>query len=232
MRRTVAGDSSICLRSVRPSVSVGVARPILRARTVARASARIPQGRANSSRPCPGGSAMPPAAPTFVGIDVAKAELVIAIRPSGDRWTVTNDEAGIQTLGKRLRRHAPALIVLEATGGYERAAVAALAAARLPLVVANPRQVRDFARATGQLAKTDRIDADILALFAERVRPAPRELPELGTLPANRLWPWSAWRHWPATVGRSRASASSGVDVRPCARRCTWPHWSARGATR
>jgi len=121
---------------------------------------------------------MPPAAPTFVGIDVAKAELVIAIRPSGDRWTVTNDEAGIQTLVKRLDRHAPALVVLEATGGYERAAIAALAAAQLPLVVANPRQVRDFARATGQLAKTDRIDADTLALFAERVRPNPRALPD------------------------------------------------------
>jgi transposase len=121
---------------------------------------------------------MPPAAPAFVGIDVAKAELVIAIRPSGDRWTVANDEAGLQILLKGLRRHAPALIVLEATGGYERAALAALAAARLPLVVANPRQVRDFARATGQLAKTDRIDADTLALFAERVRPAPRALPD------------------------------------------------------
>lgn len=121
---------------------------------------------------------MPPAALVFVGIDVAKAELVIAIRPSGDRWTVANDEAGIQTLLKRLRRHTPALVVLEATGGYERAAVAALAAARLPLVVANPRQVRDFARATGQLAKTDRIDADTLALFAKRVRPNPRALPD------------------------------------------------------
>jgi len=121
---------------------------------------------------------MPPAAPTFVGIDVAKTELVIRIRPSGDRWTVVNDGAGVQALVKRLDRHAPALVVLEATGGYERAAMAALAAARLPLVVANPRQVRDFARATGQLAKTDRIDADILALFAERVRPEPRALPD------------------------------------------------------
>lgn len=78
----------------------------------------------------------------------------------------------------RLRAAAPALVVLEATGGYERAAVAALATARLPLVVANPRQVRDFARATGQLAKTDRIDADVLALFAERVRPEFRALPD------------------------------------------------------
>jgi transposase len=121
---------------------------------------------------------MPSAAPAFVGIDVAKAELIIAIRPSGDRWAVANDEAGLQTLLKRLRRPAPALVVLEATGGYERATVAALAAARLPVVVANPRQVRDFARATGQLAKTDRIDAETLALFAERVRPEPRALPD------------------------------------------------------
>ena len=78
----------------------------------------------------------------------------------------------------RLRHLAPALVVLEATGGYERAAVAAIAATQLPVVVVNPRQVRDFARATGQLAKTDRIDADILALFAERVRPTPRPLPD------------------------------------------------------
>lgn len=121
---------------------------------------------------------MPSTAPAFVGIDVAKAELVIAICPSGDHWTVPNDPAGIQALLERVSAHAPTLIVLEATGGYERALVAALAAARLPVVVANPRQVRDFARATGQLAKTDRIDATILALFAERVRPASRPLPD------------------------------------------------------
>jgi transposase len=121
---------------------------------------------------------MSPAAPAFVGIDVAKAELVIAIRPSGERWTVANDEGGIRALLKHLHQHSTALVVLEATGGYERAVVAALAAARLPVVVANPRQVRDFARATGQLAKTDQIDADTLALFAERVRPEPRALPD------------------------------------------------------
>jgi transposase len=121
---------------------------------------------------------MPPSAPVFVGVDVAKAELVIAIRPSGDRWTVANDEAGIRALLKRLHQHSATLVVLEATGGYERAVVAALAAARVPVVVANPRQVRDFARATGQLAKTDQIDADTLALFAERVRPEPRGLPD------------------------------------------------------
>ena len=130
---------------------------------------------------------MPTAAPAFIGIDVAKADLVVAIRPSGDRWTVANDDGGIRTLLKRLRQHSAALVVLEATGGYERAVVAALAAAQLPVVVANPRQVRDFARATGQLAKTDRIDADTLALFAERVRPEPRALPNEAALALDAL---------------------------------------------
>ena len=111
-----------------------------------------------------------------VGIDVAKAELVVAVRPGGEGWRVRNDEVGRGRLRERLQQLAPTLVVLEATGGYERAAVAALAAVRLPVVVVNPRQVRDFARATGQLAKTDRIDADTLALFAERVRPTPRPL--------------------------------------------------------
>jgi len=114
----------------------------------------------------------------FVGIDVAKADLVVAIQPPGERWVVANDDAGVTQLVRRLRRLAPALVVLEATGGYERAAVAALAAVRMAVVVANPRQVRDFARATGQLAKTDAIDADTLALFAERIRPEPRPVPD------------------------------------------------------
>ena len=114
----------------------------------------------------------------FIGIDVAKAELVVAARPSSERWTVTNDERGVHALVERLRASAPELIVLEATGGYELLCVGALAAAALPVVVVNPRQVRDFAKATGQLAKTDRIDADILALFAERVRPTVRLVPD------------------------------------------------------
>ena len=114
----------------------------------------------------------------LVGIDVAKAELVVATRPGSERWTVENDERGVRTLVERLRRDGAELIVLEATGGYELLCVAALAAASLPVVVVNPRQVRDFAKATGQLAKTDRIDADILALFADRVRPEVRALPD------------------------------------------------------
>ena len=126
-----------------------------------------------------------------IGIDVAKSELVVAARPTGEQWSVTNDEAGVRELVARLGPLTPTLIVLEATGGYELLCVAALAAAGLPVVVVNPRQVRDFARATGQLAKTDRIDAAILALFAERVQPEVRPLAdaaahELETLLARR----------------------------------------------
>jgi transposase len=112
----------------------------------------------------------------FVGIDVAKAELVVSIVPAAERFTVANDEGGVRTLVERLRALGPTLIVLEATGGYELLGVAALTAALLPVVVVNPRQVRDFAKATGQLAKTDRIDADILARFADVVRPAVRTI--------------------------------------------------------
>lgn len=114
----------------------------------------------------------------LIGIDVAKAELVVAARPSGEHWTAANDERGVQGLIERLRELSPTRIVLEATGGYELLCVGTLAAAGLPVVVVNPRQVRDFAKATGQLAKTDRIDADLLALFAERVRPDVRALPD------------------------------------------------------
>jgi len=114
----------------------------------------------------------------FVGIDVAKDELVIALGPSRDLVAVSNDESGIRHVLEHLQAASPALIVLEATGGYETAAVAALAAAGLPVVVANPRQVRAFAKAMGILAKTDNIDAHVLALFAERVRPPIRPLPD------------------------------------------------------
>jgi len=117
----------------------------------------------------------------FVGIDVAKAQLDIALRPTGEGWTVTNDEPGIATLVTRLQEIAPQLIGLEATGGYQRAVVAALAAAALPIVVVNPRQVRDFAKATGQLAKTDGLDARAVAHFAEAVRPTPRPVPDAQT---------------------------------------------------
>jgi transposase len=114
----------------------------------------------------------------FVGIDVAKGTLDVAMRPSGERWQLANEAAALPAVLTRLQPLAPTLVVLEATGGFEPAVVAALAAAGVPVVVATPRQVRDFARSTGQLAKTDAIDAQILALFAERVRPTPRPLPD------------------------------------------------------
>ena len=111
----------------------------------------------------------------FVGIDVAKAQLDVAIRPEGATWTVNNDETGIAALVAQLRERQVTLVVLEATGGYEAAVVAELALA-MPVAVVNPRQVRDFARATGQLAKTDKLDAMMLARFADAVRPEPRPL--------------------------------------------------------
>ena len=119
--------------------------------------------------------------PCFVGIDVAKAQLDMAVRPSGERWAVPNDADGVVTLVDRLQALHPALSVLEATGGLERAATAALATAGLPVVVVNPRQARDFARATGQLAKTDALDARALAHFADVIRPTPRPLPDAQT---------------------------------------------------
>jgi transposase len=114
----------------------------------------------------------------FVGIDVSKASLDIAVRPSGSAWQVDNSEEGIRQLAERLRQLSPTAIVLEATGGYEMACAAVLAAAQLPVAVIHPRQGRDFAKSLGKLAKTDRIDAATLARFAEAIRPEPRLLPD------------------------------------------------------
>ena len=111
---------------------------------------------------------------TFVGIDVAKAHLDVAVGPDGETFRVANDPAGIAELVGRLAPLSPALVVLEATGGYEVPALAALQVGAIPAAAVNPRQARDFAKATGRLAKTDRIDAQALAHFAEAVRPEPR----------------------------------------------------------
>jgi transposase len=115
---------------------------------------------------------------TWIGIDVAKAGLDVADTSAARPWRVANDEAGIAALVADLLVRTPTLVVLEATGGHERAVTAALAVAAIPVAVVNPRQVRDFARATGQLAKSDALDARILALFAQRVQPTPRPLPD------------------------------------------------------
>src|SRR5207237_4435684 len=119
--------------------------------------------------------------PLFVGIDVAKATLDIAVRPTAEAWSASNDATAIDALVLRLGAWAPTLIVLEATGGYQGPLVAALVAAALPVVVVNPRQVRAFAQALGILAKTDRIDARVIAHFADAVRPTPRPFPDAET---------------------------------------------------
>jgi len=119
--------------------------------------------------------------PVFVGIDVAKTQLAVALHPAGEAWTVPTTPAGLAALVPRLQALGPALIVLEATGGLETATTAALAAAGLPVAVVNPRQARDFAKATGRLAKTDRVDAHGLAHFAAAVRPPVRPLPDPAT---------------------------------------------------
>lgn len=112
----------------------------------------------------------------YVGIDVAQAHLDVAVVPEGSAWRTPYTEAGLADLGERLRALTPALIVLEATGGIQTAVVGHLAALRLPVVVVNPRHVRAFGRALGTLAKTDALDAQLLALFAARVRPPVRPL--------------------------------------------------------
>lgn len=114
----------------------------------------------------------------FVGIDVSKARLDVCVQPGEAAFAVDNDEAGIAALVERLRTDEACLVVLEATGGLQERAAAALAAAGLFVAVVNPRQVRDFARASGRLAKTDRLDAAVIAAFAQAVKPEPRPLPD------------------------------------------------------
>lgn len=118
----------------------------------------------------------------YIGIDVSKATLDVASLPDGESWTVANDDQGLAELAPRLVARTPALIVLEATGGFEMLAALTLAKVGLPIAVVNPRQVRDFAKAMGRLAKTDALDAGLLADFAQRVRPAPRPLPDEAAL--------------------------------------------------
>jgi transposase len=127
----------------------------------------------------------------FVGIDVSKDRLDVAVRPAGRRWEVINDEKGIRLLVGSLKDLRPELIIAEATGGLEIPLVSTLAEAELPIVVVNPRQVRDFAKAVGQLAKTDKIDAEVLAHFGEAIRPEvrpvkSRQLQDLSALVSRR----------------------------------------------
>jgi transposase len=123
----------------------------------------------------------------WVGIDVSKATLDVCVRPTGAQWQAPNTPAGCDALVEQLAVVAAERIVLEASGGYEAMVVAALTSRQLPVVVVNPRQVRDFARATGQLAKTDRIDAQVLARFGEAIRPELRALPDATTRTVRAL---------------------------------------------
>ncbi|WP_045233460.1 IS110 family transposase, partial [Deinococcus pimensis] len=115
---------------------------------------------------------------TFIGVDVSKHRLDFAVRPTGEIDAEANNPDGVLRLAQRLAELRPDLVVVEATGGYEQSLVIALAELHLPIVVANPRQVRDFAKATGQLAKNDTLDAMLLAQYAEAVRPCVRGLPD------------------------------------------------------
>ena len=149
--------------------------------------------------------------PRFVGIDVSKAQLDVAVRPTGKRWVLPYDETGIEGLIPQIVDLEPALVLLEATGGLELPLVAALAAAALPVVVVNPRQVRDFAKATGTLAKTDALDAGVLAHFADAVRPEVRPLQDAETQVLNSL---TARRHQVMTMlvsEKNRLGTASGA---------------------
>jgi transposase len=125
--------------------------------------------------------------PNTIGIDVSQARLDVAVYPSGEHWHTSNDDGGIRELVERVTALAPTLLVLEASGGYETAVLATLGSAGLPVVAVNPRQVRDFARSTGRLAKTDALDAQVLAQFAAVVRPTVRPLTDAATRELSAL---------------------------------------------
>ena len=150
----------------------------------------------------------------FVGIDISKAQVDVAVRPTGQRRDVSYDEAGVRELVSEMVGLGPALALLEATGELELPLVAALAAAAQPVVVVNPRQVRDFARATGTLAKTDALDATVLAHFAEAVRPPVRPFREAEAEALNSL---SNRRHQVLTmmVSEKNRWGTASAAVRP-----------------
>lgn len=123
----------------------------------------------------------------FIGIDVSKQNLDCAVRPTNQIINVSNTPSDIGMLIEQIQKLSPQLIIVEATGGLERLLVGELVASQLPVVVINPRQVRDFARATGQLAKTDKIDATVLAHFGEAIKPELRPLPDELTQQLNAI---------------------------------------------
>ena len=160
--------------------------------------------------------------PPYLGLDVARDHLDIAVHPTQDAWRVPNTPTGHAALVHRARALQPARLVLEASGGYERAVDAALIAAGLPAVVINPRQVRDFARSRNILAETDRLDAWVLARFAAEVQPPLRPRPDAAT--QHLVRPWlpgganSSPSAWPSSSGATKPRQRSGPTSTP-----TWP---------
>jgi transposase len=148
----------------------------------------------------------------YAGVDVSKDRLDVCVRQGkagrhddDDTFFVPHDDAGIDVLVSRLVEERPVLVIVEATGGFERAVVAALAAAELPVAVVNPRQARDFARATGKLAKTDALDAEVLARFAEVIQPAPKPLPDEEIRALCRGYSPGADSYWACSLLRTTA---------------------------
>ena len=165
-----------------------------------RQSPNICQGRMSphlARKGRPGSSGAETQEAVFAGIDVSKAVVDVAVRPGDERWRLGCDEDVLRELASSLSAIDPVRILLEASGGLELPLVAALAATSLPVVVVNPRQVRDFARATGKLAKTDTLDAAVLAHFADAVRPALHPLRDAET---QTLADLVACRHQPFTM--------------------------------
>lgn len=154
-----------------------------------------------------------PATP-FVGIDVSKAALDVHVRPDGTARRFDNTPDGIAALVAWAAPAAPTLVVLEATGGYESAAVAALSVAGLPVALVNPKRVRDFAKALGRLAKTDALDAAVLAEFADKVRPAVRPLADAETQELRALLTRRAQSIGMRTMETNRLAGVTGKAVR------------------
>ena len=156
----------------------------------------------------------------YAGVDFSKGRLDVSFRPTGDSSRVPNDDVGIDELFARLEEARPVLVVLEATGGFERSLAVALAAAGLAVAVVNPRQARDFARDTGRLAKTDALDAEALARFAEAVRPTSGSSPtrKLGLWPpyspaAGRSWRCSRPRRTACTRRRAPSPQKKRIEA-------------------
>jgi len=158
----------------------------------------------------------------YVGIDVSKDKLDVGLWPSSELWSLDNDQQGIKELVKRLIPLKPVLVALEATGGQENLALAALGAAELPVARINPRQVRDFARSLGQLAKTDSLDALVLARFAQAVELEPRPLPDQATQELAGLIARRQQLVEMITAERARRNTSSGPVHKQITQHVTW----------